>query len=961
MRAAPLPGRVTLQPRVAAIQPATVQPTRRLLDRRLGTPSARHQSWLGRYQDWQWDAKRYARTVGVVRFAANIVASTAGRVNLIVEQRNADGDWEETEDADLRSMLALYGNETFGQTANELTRLHTWHYQVAGEAVMMHRDDTQGIPEWMIASMDAIEWNKPQTDLATIRFHPGGVVSDGTAVVLPRDQMLRYWMPDEEWLGLATSPMTSVMDDIRRYKSLVRYAQRQAESYLAMNGIIWTPEKAHASQASGDATDHEGDDPTESAEPNDTIFDLYNDWAQMSINDDDSIAAVVPPLVWWGEAGDEPKKIDVAGGLDEHGPEHRDEALRDFARGADSPASLLVSGGSNDDANHWSAAITQERFVAAVAPTLDRVTHQDMTVAFLYPLMRLAGRTDLRRTRIGYDPTPVIVHPDQSDKGLRGWLSGLVGSEPAREAMGFDPSDAPTPEDLKLLGEVLSNFAAASGGGAAPGGHAAPGSLPSIKTPGEKVGPGNQRVTAPEQPQPTGTGTPLARAADVIADVLGPYLPVMDAATPAGVFPGRTVNVGEIHIHEGNGHGDSRTRTAASLNAGMNGAMVALPVPPDVQSEALPDGEPADAMHMTLLYFGGVDELDPQMQATLKGICSAIASNSEMPLVDLSHMERFAPTPDGHSGPDLYPCCMVDDGPDVPDLVERLKAACDAAGTPYHDDHAFRSHVTLGYYPDGQGPESGPLPTSHQYAPDSLMLHWGDEVHAFPFVDAPGPGAPPPTGPVSASVPASRFARRAFFDEGKHPREHGRFTFSDNPEQAARAIGPQDSIAKMMSTLVDPDSGMTIGRDGDVPTTGYIVAVDGHSAAIPAETFTTDRTAAVDFVDQYLADNAETLDAEGMMLGLWHNPETGNVVFDAVEHVADREEALRLGAERDQIAIYGIGEGVIPVGGTGGAQAAARSPVEASEADRSDDAGGTPPVRGASSRSRLSKRPRRPR
>jgi hypothetical protein len=745
---------------------------------------------LSTYQDWQWDAKRYARTIGVVRFAANLVASTAGRVNLIVEQRNDDGDWVETEDRDLRAVLAGYGNETFGQTANELVRLHTWHYQVAGEACIVHRDDTGGVPEWMISSMDSVEWDKPGRDLATIRFHPSGVVSDGTAVVLPRDQVLRYWMPDEEWLGLATSPMTSVMDDIRRYKSLVRYAQRQAESYLAMNGILWTPEKAHASAASGDATEHEGDDPTSPAEQDDRIFDLYNEWAGMGINDDDSIAAVLPPMFWYGEKGDEPIHIDLHGGLDEHGPEHRAEALSDFARGSDSPMSMIATGGGSDE-NHWGAWITQERFIAAVAPTLDRVTHQDMTVAFLYPIMRLAGRTDLRRTRIGYDATPVIVHPDQSDKALRGFLSGLVGTDPARAAMGFTESDKPTDEDLALLKDVLSNF----GGGQAPGAPP-PGQVPGIKAPGEKVGPATVQETGPAQPQPTGTGSPFAFAA---AATLEEYLPgrFLDGYMPVD----RTVHVGEIHVHHGNGNG--HTRTAASLNAGMNGVMVALPVTDDIRSLATPDGEPADAMHMTLLYFGKPDEIDPAMQGTLKGICSALASNYDMPLVDLSHIERFAPTPGGHSG-DLFPAALVDDGPDVPALVERLKAACDAAGVPYHDDHAFRSHVTLGYYPQDEGPESGPLPTPQAYAPDALMLHWGDEVDQYPFVDAPEPGALPPDGPIIAS------ARRAYA-EGQARDAFGRFdemvdlvdpvTGAIDAERATMSAFPEKTQAKILNAV----------------------------------------------------------------------------------------------------------------------------------------------------------------
>lgn len=774
MRAAPVPrGKVRLLPRTAAIQPSTAHPTRRLLDRRMGSPSSKHTAWLGRYQDWQWDAKRYARTVGVVRFAANLVASTAGRCTLIIEQRDERGDWVETEDPALQQLLALYGNETFGQTANELVRLHTWHYQVAGEAVICNRDDNQGVAEWLIASMDAVEWDKPQKDLATIRFHPGGVVSDGTAVILPRDQMLRYWMPDEEWLGLATSPLTAVMDDIRRYKSLVRYAQRQAESYLAMNGILWTPEKPHASPASGDVTEHEGDDPLSPAEQQDRIFDLYNEWANMSINDDDSIAAVLPPMMWFGEQGDEPKHIDIAGPLDQYGPAHREEALQDIGRGVDSPMSLVAAGGANEE-NHWGAWITQERFIAAVAPTLDRVTHQDMTVAFLYPLMRLMGRQDMRRTRIGYDATPVIVHPDKSDKALRGLLAGVVGFQSTREAMGFDESDAPTPEDIELLKQILTSFGAGQappgGGGGMPGMPTPPGPAPA-----EKVGPATVEEKPPDEPRGLG----------LAASVLGPYLPRALPAAPA---------------NGGNGH----TRTAASLNGGMNGVMLALPVAEQAGMYALPDGEDPDDYHMTLLYFGKADEIDPTMHAALRGIASAVTANSDMPYIDLSHVERFAPTPDGHSG-DLYPCCLVDGGPDVPALVQQLKAACDAAGVPYHNDHAFRSHVTLGYYPEGEGLDSGPLPEPVAYSPDALMLHWGDEVDAYPFVDAPEPGAQPPATVLASSL-ALTAARRAYtFDESAVERdEGGRFTFKDG---GASKKDDEESEDEREGARSEPDSG----------------------------------------------------------------------------------------------------------------------------------------------------------
>ncbi len=719
-------------------------PSQRLLDRRMSAPSAAYQQWLSKYQDWQWDAKRFARTVGVARFTANLVASTAGRVDLLIEEYDAaEDEWKPTEDPQIKGLMREYRNETLGQTAPELVRLHTWHYEVAGEAALITRDDSTGSAEFLVSSLDAIEWDKPGKDNATVRLAPQGILMEGTAFVVPRDQVIRYWMPDEEWLGLATSPMTAAMDDLRRYRSLVRYAQRQAENYLAMNGILWTPQSAHPDVTNPDPS--EEDNPADHVAANDVIFDLYNTFAQTSINTDDRLESVVAPMMWYGAAGDEPKWIDMGGGLDEHGPDHRKEALEDWARGTDSPASLIVGGGSSDE-NHWGAWVTQERFVAAVAPTLNRVTHQDLTVAYLWPRLRLLGNYQVRNYRVGYDPTPVIVHPDMSDKALRGWLAGIIGSAAARQYMGFEESDAPTQADQELLAKVLSNF-----GGAA-------GSTPAVKAPGEKVGPGTVQEIGPKQPQPSGTGSPLGLA----AGVLDPYLPGVRTSSSSAPL---TIN--ELHIHNGNGHDEQKAITAASLNSGMNdGIMVALPVPPQVAAEqAQPDGEAPADYHMTLMYVGKIGDTPETAKAALEGICAALAADSDPPRVDLSHIERFTPTPGGHS-PNLEPCALVDDGPDVPALFARLMTMCNAAKVPYHDDHAFRSHVTVGYWPTGEGPAQGKLPSPYSYSPDALMLHWGDEVSTYPFVLAPAAGAHPHDTGV----------RTAAWDESLHPRdERGRF------------------------------------------------------------------------------------------------------------------------------------------------------------------------------------------
>lgn len=775
--------------RIAAAQVSTKRPTSILLRDRRGlavSSSDRARQHLQTYEQWQADAKIFSRTMGVARFSANIVAGACGRCDLLVEEQTSDGDWTPTENRRVKGLMAEYGNDLLGQNANELVKLHGWHYNVAGEGALATFNGrgatatTPGAAEWLVLSLDAIEWDQPTKGQAMIKLHPTGTVREGTALVVPRDYVLRFWTPDEEWLGLAVSPMTAGMDDLYRYRSLVRHARKQAESFIAMNGVLWTPQEAHETEAAEDGAGGaiDADEPQ-----HDRTLESYNDWARISIANDDRMESIAPPM-WWWEGNEPPKWVEIGRPFDENGIAYRHEALEDWARGVDLPASIIAGGGPGDK-NHWVEWLVDEKFFkSAVAPTMDKVTHQDLTVAYLIPRLRLIGE-DESRFRVGYDATEVIVHPDMSDKALRGWLAGLVGAVPALRAMGFDPEELATPEDLARLAKVLQGFAQG-----APGGPLGPGMPPSVtrgspvKNGSNGVGPATTDETPPSGPggeAPTPPAQPRVPAAALLAQVSGldEYLP------PA--------------------------RTAASMNGGSDGVMVALPVAGGAQAETVPDGEPADDLHMTLLYLGKTDELDPSARQVLAGICAGLAEDFAAPEVDLTHLERFAAT----DGEGLEPCAMVDAGPDCMELRERLNSMATAAGLPVRDDHAFRAHVTLGYWPPGEGPQSGPLPENHAYAPDALMLHWGDEVDAYPFVVAPEPGALPQGAATAAA-----------WDESLHPRDTtGRF--STSPGSGSTPPGPDQSQGEL----------------GEAVSAWVLGAQDGGSTRIAREARTEAETA----------------------------------------------------------------------------------------------------------------------
>ncbi len=522
MRAAPAPR--LREARTAALQPSNAAPSSGVLTRGAGAGrgSASGSAFKRAYEDWQGDAKAAARTIGVARFTANMFAATAARVTLVIEERSLDGrTWAPTEDPELVGIMDDYRNDVLGQGPAELLRFHAWHYQVAGEGLLVTRDGAAGYAEWFVFSTRVAEWDKPTKGQVIFALTPGGSIKTGEAFAVDRRMAVRYWMPDEEFGALPVSPMTSAMDDLRRWQDLTRYAHRVARNYLAMNGMLWTPKKAHETEDDDDdaALDDEFTEAMAEVAKRDTLVDLYQQISRTSIAEDDRLESVVPPMVWWGEAGDEPKWVQVGRGLDEQGIAHRREALLDWARGVDAPGSMIEAGGGATG-NHWNEWLNEERFHGTVAPLLNRMTHQDLTAAYLTPRLRLLGR-DAGRYRVGYDATDVIVHPDKSDAALRAWLAGLLKPEVALTHLGFAAEDLATPEDLDRLAKILGKFAT---GGAPP----APGTVTTPPGGDAPVGPATTTEAPPEPPAAPGAVTlPTPQAA------LAPFLPG-DTPTPSG-------------------------------------------------------------------------------------------------------------------------------------------------------------------------------------------------------------------------------------------------------------------------------------------------------------------------------------------------------------------------------------------------------------------------------------------
>lgn len=86
---------------------------------------------------------------------------------------------------------------------------------------------------------------------------------------------------------------------------------------------------------------------------------------------------------------------------------------------------------------------------------------------------------------------------------------------------------------------------------------------------------------------------------------------------------------------------------------------------------------------------------------------------------------------------------------------------------------------------------------------------------------------------------------------------------------------------------------------GEKPSGGYMVALEGYELQVPLTEFFTG------IVADYIGEHAQKLMANpALCLGTWINE--GIVYLDLSENVPNREKALELGKERNQLAIFNL-------------------------------------------------------
>lgn len=381
-------------------------------------------------QPWQSRARLFSRKLGLVSFAHEIQTSVGSRCRYVIQEDQGDDQWREVKA--LGHVLDWYRNEQ--QSFTELISAHLYRVACDGDRYEVLDDSKDGRASYWVVPIHLVLW---QGTFARVFLAPNGAEIDGTALQLGADRLVRMWTPDRDYPLLGASPMSAVVDDCERYYSLMKYVRRTADSRLAMNKILWTPEGAHIPLPD--------DMQVPGTVPKSQLDVSIAAAAKASFEREDSLQGIMPFILRWDKNLGEPKLIDLARGLESAVLDQMQDAAKCIAQGLPLPSQMLLG----DTSNHWTEWLLDEQsFRWGCAPGIERVCN-DLSRSFLTPTLRALAPGDPAigdpvKYRIWYDPSAVLIHPDRTANALPLNLAGLLGAIPTLEAYGFSGAELMT-------------------------------------------------------------------------------------------------------------------------------------------------------------------------------------------------------------------------------------------------------------------------------------------------------------------------------------------------------------------------------------------------------------------------------------------------------------------------------------------------------------------------------------
>ena len=96
------------------------------------------------------------------------------------------------------------------------------------------------------------------------------------------------------------------------------------------------------------------------------------------------------------------------------------------------------------------------------------------------------------------------------------------------------------------------------------------------------------------------------------------------------------------------------------------------------------------------------------------------------------------------------------------------------------------------------------------------------------------------------------------------------------------------------------NGGSSTNLDNDSPQKGYMVALPGRELIVKPDWFNTTT------IDEFIRSNINALENEECYVGSWLDTDTNTISLNISINVVDLHQALQIGEENHQLAIYDV-------------------------------------------------------
>lgn len=385
-------------------------------------------------QTWQTHAWDHYGRVPEVAFVANWTSHAMSGVRLFAGRRAQDGTIEPAPEGHRAAELVAGiagGPDGQAQLMGDFGR----HLTVAGEGWIvicptLDAQRNQTGETWHVLSTEEVQTQGQRltVELDGVQVDIAGDDPDGTPDPTA-PAAIRVWQPHPRRRLEADSCVRSALDVLDELRLLTAAVSAIARSRLHGRGIVLIPKGARFPTAPGQN------------DAQDDLIDVLITVAETAYRDPESAAATVPIFLEVpAETIAAIQRLTFESDFDELALKLREEAIRRFATGADTPPEVLLGTGA---ANHWSAwSISEDAIRYGIEPKARTVTHA-LTTQWLQLQLAAEGLPDADDWLVWYDTAPLRVRANRAQTALEVYDRNAISAEALRRETGFDESDAP--------------------------------------------------------------------------------------------------------------------------------------------------------------------------------------------------------------------------------------------------------------------------------------------------------------------------------------------------------------------------------------------------------------------------------------------------------------------------------------------------------------------------------------